>query len=126
MPLFAMANAGGILQPHAAKHAITWAVATVLVVGKPLESFPFSWMAVTIGIVRLLHKTNWKTPLGEGCLGCIGFTMSLFVVGLALVGTLLDSAKFGTLAGSTLRGLMGILLLYVFLLVSRSNPGKSV
>ena len=37
-----------------------------------------------------------------GCLGGIGFTMALFIAGLALDGTLLPTAKIGIFAGSVL------------------------
>jgi NhaA family Na+:H+ antiporter len=54
---------------------------------------------------------SWKALLGAGCLGGIGFTMSLFIASLALEGQLLDSGKIGTLAGSTVSAVIGYLLL---------------
>ena len=115
MPLFALANAGVRLQPTAAGHGVTWAVGVALVIGKPLGIVLFSWLAVWIRVATLPHGTCWKTVLGAACLGGIGFTMSLFIAGLALEGTLLDSAKIGTLAGSSISALTGFLLLFVFL-----------
>jgi NhaA family Na+:H+ antiporter len=56
---------------------------------------------------------------GVGCLGGIGFTMSLFIAGLALEEELLDSAKIGTFAGSTISALAG----YFLLLASLPSTG---
>jgi Na+:H+ antiporter, NhaA family len=53
--------------------------------------------------------------IGAGCLGGIGFTMSLFIAGMAFGGDLRDEAKIGILAGSALSGVAGALLLLVFL-----------
>ena len=53
--------------------------------------------------------------LGAGCLGGIGFTMSLFIASLALEGTPLDAAKIGTLGASTASGILGVTLLLLFL-----------
>jgi NhaA family Na+:H+ antiporter len=54
--------------------------------------------------------------VGAGCLGGIGFTMSLFIAGLAFDEVaLLDEAKVGILAGSALSAALGCLLLLAFL-----------
>ncbi|QDU26251.1 Na(+)/H(+) antiporter NhaA [Anatilimnocola aggregata] len=111
MPVFALANAGVQLQPAAAFHPVTWSVAAGLLVGKPLGILAFSWLAVRTNLAKLPQGTNWKSLSGAACLGGIGFTMSLFIAGLALKGQLLDSAKIGTLAGSVLSALLGYTLL---------------
>jgi NhaA family Na+:H+ antiporter len=85
------------------------------VLGKPLGIVLFSWASVRIGLARLPEGINWKVMLGAGCLGGIGFTMSLFIAGLALDGGLLNEAKIGILAGSTLSAALGCLLLTAFL-----------
>lgn len=107
MPLFALANAGLLLRAEAAEHGIVWAVAAGLVIGKPLGIFLFVWVAVQIGVAQLPKKTSWTSLLGTCCLGGIGFTMSLFIAGLALSDELLDSAKIGTLVGSTVSAILG-------------------
>jgi NhaA family Na+:H+ antiporter len=61
---------------------------------------------------------GWKVLLGAGCLGGIGFTMSLFIAGLALEGPLsasLPAGKIGILAGSALSAVLGCVLLLMFL-----------
>ena len=53
--------------------------------------------------------------LGAGCLAGIGFTMSIFIAGLALPENLLDEGKIGTLAGSTTSAILGCVLLLMFM-----------
>jgi len=115
MPLFALANAGVAVKLAALSHPVALAVAVGLVVGKPLGILLFSWLAVRVGVARLPAGVNWKVMLGAGCLAGIGFTMSLFIAGLALEGDLLDDGKIGTLSGSALSALVGCGLLAIFL-----------
>lgn len=115
MPLFALANAGVVVQPAAVSHPIAWAVAAGLVIGKPVGIVLLSWLAVRVGIARLPGGVDWKTMVGAGCLAGIGFTMSLFIASLALEGTQLDAAKVGTLAGSTASAALGMFLLVRYL-----------
>ena len=53
--------------------------------------------------------------LGVGCLAGIGFTMSIFISGLALQGDLLDDGKFGALVGSMISAILGCVLLLLFM-----------
>ncbi len=111
MPVFALANAGVELQPAAATQGVAFAVGMGLLLGKPLGIFIFSWLAVRLGAADLPEGITWRALLGAGCLGGIGFTMSLFVAGLALEGLLLDAAKIGTLAASGFSAMMGLAIL---------------
>jgi NhaA family Na+:H+ antiporter len=124
MPIFALANAGVAIQPQAAGHGIALAVAAGLVVGKPLGIVLFSWLAVRSGVAQLPQGVTWPAMLGAGCLGGIGFTMSLFIANLALTGTLLDAAKIGTLGGSAVSAALGLALLVAFL-PRAGNAGDS-
>lgn len=116
MPLFALANAGVPLKLEAANHPVAWAVAAGLVLGKPLGIFVFSYLAVQAGAAQLPGGTTWGPIFGAACLGGIGFTMSLFIAGLALEGELLSSAKLGTLAGSVVSATLGFCVLAYVLL----------
>ena len=115
MPVFALANAGVAVEPAALGHPVALAVAAGLLLGKPLGIVLFSALAVRAGIARLPTGVTWSVMLGAGCLAGIGFTMSLFVAGLALEGDLLDAGKIGTLTGSAASAILGLLLLVVFL-----------
>jgi NhaA family Na+:H+ antiporter len=115
MPIFALANAGVPLQPKSASHGVALAVAAGLVLGKPLGILLCSWLAVRSGLAQLPQGVTWKAILGTGCLGGIGFTMSLFIAGLALEDKLLDAGKIGTLAGSVISAILGLVILAIFL-----------
>ncbi|MDF1505692.1 Na+/H+ antiporter NhaA [Roseisolibacter sp. H3M3-2] len=124
MPLFALANAGvtlgGDALRAAAAHPVTLGALLGLLVGKPVGIVGFSWAAVRLGWASLPHGVTWRSLAGAGVLGGIGFTMALFIAGLAFPGAdgaaggaspLLDAAKVGVLAASTVAGVAGWLLL---------------
>ena len=95
---------------------VALAVIAGLVVGKPLGIVLFSWASVRLRLTRLPEGMSWKVMVGAGCLGGIGFTMSLFIAGLAFPeAALLDEAKVGVLAGSALSAVLGCGLLLAFL-----------
>lgn len=115
IPLFALANAGVEVKPGSLQSPVAFAVAAGLVLGKPVGIVLFSWAATKLGLARLPSGVNWKIMVGAGCLAGIGFTMSIFIAGLALEGNLLDAGKLGTLIGSGLSAIVGCVLLLVFL-----------
>jgi NhaA family Na+:H+ antiporter len=114
MPLFALANAGvpltGGVQTLA--HPVAFGVVLGLVLGKPLGITLFAWLATRIGVAERPADASWRMLHAAGWLGGIGFTMSLFIGGLAFDdAALLTQAKLGILAASLLAGAMGWLLL---------------
>jgi NhaA family Na+:H+ antiporter len=116
MPIFALANAGVSLNGAALGGTIASPVALGallgLVVGKPLGIVSFSWLAMRLGIATLPDGVTPRMLLGAGILGGIGFTMALFIAGLAFPdAALLDAAKVGVLVASTVSGVIGWLLL---------------
>lgn len=118
MPLFALANAGVAVKLAAVTDSVAIAVAVGLFVGKPVGVVLFSWLAVRAGVAKLPAGVNWWMMLGGGFLAGIGFTMSLFVAGLALEGDLLTAGKIGTLCGSVASATVGATIL-VFALRKR-------
>lgn len=118
LPLFAFANAGVDL--HGLSFAILFEPITLgvilgLFVGKQVGIFGFVWLAVKIGLAKLPEKVTWPQIWGVSCMAGIGFTMSLFIAGLAYKNPLyLAEAKLGILAGSFLSAVTGIALLYIF------------
>ena len=116
MPLFALANAGVTLGSQTLRDAavspITLGTLLGLMIGKPIGITAFSWVSVRLGIAALPSGVTWRMAAGAGVLGGIGFTMSLFIAGLAFGGhELLDMAKVGVLTASVLTGAVGWLIL---------------
>jgi NhaA family Na+:H+ antiporter len=120
MPLFALANAGVPIQLSELTAPVSLAVMAGLVIGKPLGIVLFSWLAVRTGLAALPDRIGWGVMLAAGCLAGIGFTMALFIAGLALTGEVLDTAKIGILAGSVVSAALGIGLLLAIL----PNPAR--
>jgi NhaA family Na+:H+ antiporter len=115
MPIFALANAGIEVAAGHITSPVALAVAAGLIVGKPLGIVLACVLAVRLGLAKLPAGVTWTAILGGGCLAGIGFTMSLFVAGLALDGELLEAGKLGTLAGSAVSAVLGCGLLLGFL-----------
>jgi len=114
MPIFALANAGVALSGEGGLNwtsRVIWGVALGLLIGKPLGIALFSWLAVRLGLAQLPQGINFVHIVGVGFLGGIGFTMALFIGGLAFRGDELNYAKLGILAGSALAGAIGFMLL---------------
>ena len=122
MPLFALANAGVGIEVASLGSPVAIAVAASLVLGKPIGIVLFSWIATKLGLARLPAEVNWKIMLGAGCLAGIGFTMSIFIAGLALQGDLLDDGKIGALVGSMISAILGCVLLLMFMPKRPESP----
>jgi NhaA family Na+:H+ antiporter len=123
MPVFALANAGVPIHLSDLGAPVATAVIAGLVVGKPLGIVLLSWLAVKVNIGKLPQGVTWRMMIAGGCLAGIGFTMALFIAGLALDDALLDTAKIGVLAGSVLSAIVGMLLLVVLLPKAPENTG---
>jgi len=115
MPVFALANAGVPFELADFTEPVALAVMAGLVIGKPVGILLFSWLAVRIVLKRLPERLNWGVMLGAGCLAGIGFTMALFIAGLALSDELLDAAKVGIIGGSVISAVAGMALLVLLL-----------
>jgi NhaA family Na+:H+ antiporter len=115
MPLFALANAGVSLHGGGNLLATPVALGVLLglVLGKPIGITLASWLAVRVNVAALPSGVSWRMLHGAAWLGGIGFTMSLFIAGLAFGGRedLLTAAKLGILLASVLAGVVGWLLL---------------
>jgi Na+:H+ antiporter, NhaA family len=115
MPIFAFSNAGvhilGKMQA-AAQHPVTLGVLVGLLFGKPLGIMSFAWLAHKTKLGAAPSGVEWRQIFGASWLCGIGFTMSLFIAGLALESDqVVDMAKIGTLAASVTAGLVGSLIL---------------
>ena len=111
MPVFALANAGVLIPRAGLQHPVSVAIFASLVVGKPVGVISLSWLSVRLGLAARPPALTWPL-LGAGALLTgIGFTMSLFIAGLAYSPALLNPAKIGILGGSVVSGAAGLLLL---------------
>lgn len=113
MPLFALANAGvqfgGVDWSATAPQTVALGVGIALVLGKPVGVFLATFLAVKTGLCRLPQGVNWLGVLLVGLLAGIGFTMAIFVGGLAFSdAALLGAAKMGILGASATAAVLGL------------------
>lgn len=108
LPIFAFANAGLSLSGTSLDdifHPVTLGVVAGLVVGKPLGIMAFVGAAVFLGLAKRPPGVSWMMLLGVSCACGIGFTMSLFIAGLAFEhgsGAYFVGDRLGILIGSIL------------------------
>ena len=115
IPIFALANAGielsGDTISDAATSNVTLGIMLGLVVGKPLGITLFTWVATRFGLT-LPEGVHWAQFIGMGFAAGIGFTVSIFVAGLAFeTNGITDMAKIGILVASLVAAVTALLLL---------------
>jgi NhaA family Na+:H+ antiporter len=118
VPLFGFANAGVSLAglgPSILVEPLVLGIALALFFGKQIGIFGSVWLAVRMGLAKPLGGANSAQVYGVALLAGIGFTMSLFIGGLAFPGNaaIMDEVKIGVLAGSILSALTGFIVLYL-------------
>jgi Na+:H+ antiporter, NhaA family len=118
IPVFALANAGVTLAGldifSALFSPVSLGIIIGLFIGKQLGIFAFSFIAVKMKFATLTEGVNWKNLYGAGILAGIGFTMSLFIAGLAFNDqALIDLSKIGILTGSLFAGVFGFVFLKI-------------
>ncbi|NNF16593.1 MAG: Na+/H+ antiporter NhaA [Gammaproteobacteria bacterium] len=117
LPMFALVNAGvsfdglnlsRLLDP------VPMGIALGLLIGKPVGIMACVGLAVLAGIARLPKDVTWLQLFGVAVLCGVGFTMSLFVGGLAFAEGGSGYARIdrlGILIGSGLSAVIGYLIL---------------
>jgi len=117
LPIFAFANTGidfTGLTLESLLHPVPLGIATALILGKMVGVFGFSWIAIKLRLGKLPEGINWMNIYGISALCGIGFTMSLFISGLAAeeigTGEMVDD-RLGILLGSSISALIGYLVL---------------
>lgn len=115
VPLFGFANAGVSLEGFGLSSLgapLPLGIALGLFVGKQVGIFGSVWAAVKLGIAVRPKDASWAQVYGVALLCGIGFTMSLFIGGLAFTDAAQgDAVKIGVLMGSLLSAIMGYLVL---------------
>lgn len=115
VPIFGFANAGVSLQGTSVAALLSplpLGIASGLFLGKQIGIFASVWVSVKLGIASRPTRASWLQVYGVALLCGIGFTMSLFIGGLAFTGPEQgDAVKVGVLMGSILSAIMGYLIL---------------
>ena len=118
LPMFAFANAGVLLRDVSLAtlaQGIPLGIALGLVLGKAIGVFGASWLLMRTTGAQLPEGANTRQFLGVCVLCGIGFTMSLFIGGLAFSGqgaAYETQVKLGVLGGSLVAGVLGVALLW--------------
>ena len=116
VPVFALTNAGVDLQQVSLSNLLNpvpLGVAAGLFFGKQLGVFAFTWAAVKLKLAPSPGNSGPALEWGVAVVAGIGFTVALFVAGLAFSDDprLLDEAKLGILVGSAVSAIAGFLIL---------------
>ena len=119
LPLFAFANAGVSFDGMSLEKLtspVPLGIALGLFIGKPVGVFLFSYVAVLLRLAGLPQGVNFKQIFAIAVLCGIGFTMSVFIAGLAFgadnnSNNMLPLAQLGILIGTNLSAVMGYILL---------------
>jgi NhaA family Na+:H+ antiporter len=115
VPVFGFANAGVSLAGLGLDDVLSplpLGIAAGLFLGKQIGVLAAVWLCTRLGIASRPGNASWTQIYGTALLCGIGFTMSLFIGGLAFSDPLLiDEVKIGVFGGSLLSGLVGFAVL---------------
>ncbi len=127
LPIFAFANAGLSMSGMSVEdvtHPVTLGVILGLVLGKPLGILLFVGLVLALRIGRLPNDISFGQLLGVAFACGIGFTMSLFIAGLAFEhgsGDYFAGDRLGVLLGSVLSAVIAFVLLHFCLPKNRAS-----
>ena len=115
LPLFAFANAGISLKGAGFAelfHSVPLGIAAGLFIGKQLGVMIMCWLIFKLGLSSMPKGMNFKQIYGAALLCGVGFTMSLFIGGLAFGNaTPLFDDRLGIIMGSIVSGIAGYMML---------------
>lgn len=115
MPIFALANAGVVIESDwldMISSPVAMGVGVGLFLGKFMGIFGMAMLGIKLGWYKMPKGINTSMLLGISFLAAIGFTMSLFINSLAFSDqNLIEQAKMGVLMASLVSGLVGYLIL---------------
>lgn len=128
LPLFAFANSGISLKGAGVAelfHSVPLGIAAGLFIGKQIGVMVMCWLVFKLGLSTMPKGMDFKQIYGAALLCGVGFTMSLFIGGLAFGGdTPLFDERLGIIMGSIVSGIAGYLMLKISL--KDSVDGTSV
>ena len=124
VPLFALANAGIVVNAAFLRHAITSPITLGILVaaaiGKPIGVLVPTWMAGRLSDGRIRPPVGWAALAGGGTIAGIGFTVSLLIADLAFRGVDLEDAKLGILTATVVASA----LTWLIFQVTAKMPGR--
>lgn len=116
MPIFALANAGVVVSM--ADLPQLWSdqglgIQLGLVLGKPIGIVLASFIVIKLGMAIMPNGATWKSIIGVGFLGGVGFTMSIFIDMLAFPAGSpeINYGKMAILLGSLFAAIIGAIIL---------------
>jgi NhaA family Na+:H+ antiporter len=128
LPLFAFLNAGLNLWNLPAGvwvQAVPVGIMAALFLGKQAGVMGFSWVGIRLGLAKLPDGVGWRAFHGAAVLTGIGFTMSLFIGGLAFSAPVREAeVRSGVLAGSLASAVVGALLISAAARRRRNPPAE--
>ena len=115
LPIFAFANSGISLEGAGFAelfHSVPLGIAAGLFIGKQLGVMIMCWLIFKLGISTMPKGMDYKQIYGAALLCGVGFTMSLFIGGLAFAGdTPMFDERLGIIMGSIVSGIAGYIML---------------
>lgn len=115
LPLFAFANAGISLSGASVSslfHSVPLGIGVGLFIGKQVGVMVAFMVAIKLGLAHMPKGTTMRQIYGASLLCGIGFTMSLFISGLAFGGVPADfDPRLGIILGSLISGVVGYVVL---------------
>jgi Na+/H+ antiporter NhaA len=124
VPLFALANAGVVLESEVLRKVATEpifvGIVVGLVVGKPLGIAGATWLVSRPWFGGFPRTVPWPPLIGASTVAGIGFTVSLLIADITFEGVELEEAKLGILAASIIASLAG----WVVFSVIRKLPAR--
>lgn len=115
LPIFGFANAGVSFSGigwNSFVEPVKLGISLGLFLGKQIGIFGALWLVIRSGIARMPEGANWRQLYGVSALCGIGFTMSLFIGGLAWEHAEFEApVRLGVLTGSIASALLGALII---------------
>lgn len=128
LPIFALANTAIVFPSDfgaALNSNVSHGIMAGLMLGKPIGIFLLPFLMVKLKISSLPEGVLWKHILGMGMIAGIGFTMSIFISGLAFEDeTYMDIAKISVLIASLISALIGVIYLIIIGNNKKQSEGK--
>ncbi|MDN3725458.1 Na+/H+ antiporter NhaA [Aequorivita sp. SDUM287046] len=125
IPIFALANAGvAINTVDGLETALIVNIMICLILGKSIGISAVIFLARKLKLIEVPSDITNKQIIGVSFLAGIGFTMAIFIAGLAFNSSpeYIDSAKIGILIGSLISAIIGFLILRFKSVKGRYKP----